>query len=108
MRTTLEKTLSRAEACLASGTKFVSSVSLDPAVAIASLRLAGSRSRDLSFIVGEALASYVERHGPPPADLAERLARLTAALEADKGLAAEIDQLIARSSRRKRTREAAA
>jgi hypothetical protein len=104
MRAPLETAKERAKACMESGSKFVTSVSLPPEIALAGIIVAEAEQRDFSNMVEVALTSYSKQHAHPTTKQSELLAKVAVAVAANPALEAKVEKVLTdgrRESRRK-------
>ncbi len=99
----LERAIDAAEA----GEKFVSSVAVEPAVALAALLAALTEKRDFSNFVTIALAEYSEAHGAPTPELIEVFAKLQAAHAVNPAVIDDVQKVIVKRLRPRRATVAA-
>ena len=99
--------MDRAEACRVSGTTFVTSVSIDPVVVIAALKVAAVERRDFSNLIDVALSEYAKVHGPIAGAEGDIIDRFQAALgdlepAARNKFLQGLERLLANATRAKR------
>ncbi len=103
----LASALERAIAAAEADEKFVSSVAVEPAVAIAALLAALTEKRDFSNFVTIALAEYSEAHGSPTPELIELFAKLQAAFAVNPAVLDDVQKVILKRLRPRRATAAA-
>ncbi len=106
MSTPLEKAKDRAKACEETGAKFVTSVSLDPSIALAGLLVAEAEQRDFSNLIEFVLTGYAKQHAQPSTEQAEFLAKVAVAVASNPAMKVKVEKLLA-DSRREARRKAA-
>ncbi len=94
MSSPLAKAIERAKACQASGTQFVTSVSIDPAVAIAALTIADGERRDFSNLIEVILASHAKDQAAPAPEFVELLGKLQSALTERPALKPKLEKFL--------------
>lgn len=108
MTPTLSKIMARAKAAKAAGSKFVTSFSLEPDVAIAAVIVADAENRDFSNLAEVALDEYAGSRRPPEPKVSEVLGKITVAAARRPQVVSEIEAVLARSARKLRQRKHAA
>lgn len=106
--TNLENALTRAIAAAEADEKFVSSVSVDPAVILAALIAAHTEKRDFSNFVAVALAEYSQQAGAPAPELAEFFAKVQAAVAVSPRILPELEKRLRATARTAKAKPAVA
>lgn len=89
------------------GEKFRTSVSLDPAIALAAVRAAAREHRDFSGLCCVALAEYERINPAPSREDTALFAKLEIAIQRNPALKPALEKLARQSARAKRARIAA-